>query len=288
MDESHDVGILGTKDLIKKEGFGRAYLNHYKKIIETLVKYGKKKIFLYHDISSHYPEVLNGLPKDHAVFVYWDYDAKPSYGNMPEIAKSGISFIVSSSALNWARIFPEIDQSIKSNQRLMEEGLKYGAIGESCSSWGDNGNEDLRDNRLFPFAGSASMAWNVANFNQTNFTRVFFMTIFGNYTPEIQQMWDNLCHLDKHIDNTILKDFQGHLWRHPFPYHPLGDDLDLTSKLYSEDFMENERKFYKETLDLIEKIRPTIRRNEISLDCKEVGAFGKRKSVGFGRYGNDY
>jgi glycosyl hydrolase family 20 len=270
-DESRHVGFYGSKELVEKEGIGNVYLKHYNFCIETLKKLGKKRIFLYSDISSKYKEVLEGVDSSSAIFVVWDYGIQQKYGRMMNVVEHKLPFIVSSSALNWYRIFPFIDTAVKSNHRIIEEGLKYGALGQINSSWGDNGNESFRENRLHSFGASSSMSWNFDAFSVENYNRAFFIELFGVFSKDIDNMWTNMTLIQSKMPSKIDVDpwnkFYAQLWRHPFARWEHGvEELDHAGIGYSVDYKEDQRPFLNETLDLIEKIRPTIKKNEINLD----------------------
>ena len=176
---------------------------------------------------------------------------------------------MSSSTLDWGKIFPNVDESIQANYRLIEDGLKYGAIGEICSDWGDNGNENLREHRLFAWAAASVMGWNFAKFDQQTFTRAYFRELFGMCNSDVEQLWANLCSLPKEMNSEPFKNYYPHFWRHPFAVPVQGGEIDLAGQDYSVDFKADKIPFLKSSLVLIQQIRPLIKKNNYSLDCLE-------------------
>ena len=270
-DESRQVGFYNSKALVEKEGLGKLYLKHYKFCIDKLVSLGKKRIFLYSDVAAKYKEVLEGLPREDAIFVMWDYEAREEYPRLRSILEHKLPFIVSSSAIDYNRIFPMIDQSIETNLAIIGVGLKEGGLGQINSSWGNNGNESFRDNRLHSFAVSSSMSWNFDTFDKKIFTQAFFKELFGIYIPEMGQLWEKLSMLNEIMASKLDMDpygkFFATLWRHPFArWEHAGEELDMASIDYSETYGEEKRGELNEMLSLMNQISKVIQKNSINLD----------------------
>ncbi|MHA1338887.1 MAG: family 20 glycosylhydrolase [Promethearchaeota archaeon] len=266
-DETREIGWLRSKKLVEEIGIGNVYLRHYNWCIDKLTSLGKKRIFLYSDIAAKYKEVLEGINKKNAIFVVWDYSIKKHYSRMDPVIEWNLPFVVSSSTLNWRKIIPNFQESIESNQRLIEEGLKHGAIGQICSSWGDNGNEDLRANRLFGFAAASSMSWSFKQFDQKIFERAFFKErlCFRNLQlEEFEELWDLILEFPKRLNinkSKTLSNFYEHLWRHPFSREIHGNEFDKGGSEYSESFLEEHRPYLNKIIDLCEKISKQIKNN---------------------------
>ena len=259
-DESREIGWVGSKDKVKEVGMGKLYLEHYSWVINRLKELGKTRIFLYSDIAAKYKEVLNGLPKEDAIFVMWDYGLNDHYKRMDPVIDAKLPFIVSSSALNWGKPFPDNDMAMKTNKRLIEEGLKYGAFGQICSTWGDNGNEDLHENRLYCWAAAASMSWNLNDFDEKTFDRAFFIEMLGFYNLELNKIWELMGDIPRIMgESQIYNEFYAHLWRHPFAERIHGDEtFDPRGMEYAFDYKEGAKKHFKQIFKLIDKIKSDI------------------------------
>ena len=91
------------------------------------------------------------MPKDDLIYVFWKYNEQETYPELQPIVDAKIPFVVSSSVLNWCKIYPDIDGAERTNLALIKYGFKQGAKGQIVFSWGDNGNENFRENNHFGF-----------------------------------------------------------------------------------------------------------------------------------------
>ncbi|MFX1502286.1 MAG: family 20 glycosylhydrolase [Promethearchaeota archaeon] len=178
-DESWDVGKLASSSLVEKIGIGQVYLNHYKKVVEIVKKYGYKKVIIYHDILYKYNEILEDLPKD-IIIMYWNYKPQNSYPKLNKIKNYGFPIIVSPSINDYNRIFPSLNIYEKNIMNLTRFGYENGAIGEITSSWGDYRNKEIRENRFYGFILSAMVGWDpLKEINLFYFWKSVFLHFFG-------------------------------------------------------------------------------------------------------------
>ncbi|MHA1733023.1 MAG: glycoside hydrolase family 20 zincin-like fold domain-containing protein [Promethearchaeota archaeon] len=289
-DESWDVGVYGGREFVEGKGKGAAYRDHYLWVLEKLKKLGKTRVFLYHDIAFKYDEVLQGLPKDGSiVFVYWDYSTRESYPNIDPIKNAGLPFVVSSSVLSWTKPFPDWRGSLASNRALITEGLRKGAVGQINSSWGDNGQENFRENQLLGWAYSSAFSWNPdgVDDDEANFVGAFFRAYLGTYDEDVARLYDLLARVWEDFPTRFRSRYLGHLWRHPYPRPDLaGEDAEdeededdgdaehweVSADLhYHPDDMDDLKPLYAEIVDLARGLRDrgAAPRNPAALDYYE-------------------
>ncbi|GAB4309313.1 MAG: hypothetical protein Kow0069_08450 [Promethearchaeota archaeon] len=232
-DESWDVGACRGKKFVEAKGLGAALRDHYLWVVKKLKSLGKRRIYLYHDVAFKHPEVLEGLPKDGSVaFVYWDYSTRGAYPKIDVIRDAGLPFVVSSSVLSWTKPFPDWKGALASNRALIDEGLRKGALGQINSSWGDNGQENLRENNLLPWAWSAAYSWNPGGWDggggDDAFLDAFFRAYLGLGTsdPRVARLYELLSSVWEAVPTRFRGRYLGHFWRHPYPRPALAGEDD--------------------------------------------------------------
>jgi hypothetical protein len=249
-DESWDVGKGRSKVFVDEKGLGKAYLDHYTKCYEIArdaleSQHGKDnlRIFLYQDIMIHHPIVLEKLPRKNLVIDVWDYSTKEKYPVVDEILESSFEFIVSPSVMDYQRFLPSYSASEKNVINLIVYGYKQAKAagkshlfkGETNTTWGDFRSENMRDLRMYGYALSATVAWNVepwlAFSNKLHgqykplgdFKKGFYKHVFGINDTDAALQLDRVLHAvegGKHFKPWLgLILLPPKLWTHPL--HPL-------------------------------------------------------------------
>ncbi|MHA1370093.1 MAG: glycoside hydrolase family 20 zincin-like fold domain-containing protein [Promethearchaeota archaeon] len=276
-DESWDVGVYAGKKYIEEKGMARALLDHYLFVIEELKKHGKDTFFLYHDIACKYDEVLQGLPKNDVVMVFWEYSIRNDWPTIDRIAGFSIPFVVSSSTLAWVKPFPDLARSFEANRKLIDNGLKKGAIGQINSTWGDNGQENFHENNLIPFCYSSAYSWNPEGFTNEKFLQAFSKATFGIHNEDLNQLYTALFSIYKEFPAKYMSKWLGFLWRHPYHSKTLDnshyDDearMEISPDLvYHESDMEEQRPLCQRIITLSRKLKTKVKKNEMMLEYWE-------------------
>ncbi|MFX0100441.1 MAG: glycoside hydrolase family 20 zincin-like fold domain-containing protein [Candidatus Hodarchaeota archaeon] len=278
-DESWDVGVYGAKEFIKEKGMDKALLDHYLWIIDELKKHGKDTFFLYHDISFKYDHVLQGLPKDgSAILVYWRYEIKEDWPEIDRIVSFGVPFVVSSSAESWTKPFPDLPKAFKSNQKLIANGMKKGAIGQINSAWGDNGQENFHENNLMQFCYSSAYSWNDDGFeNDDAFLKAYSRALFGVVDGKLDKLFELVSRIFEVFPWKYISKWLGFLWRHPYHSKTLDNShydeeerMDINANLvFHEGDMEDQREFCREIVELSKKLKYIVRRNITNIEYYE-------------------
>ncbi len=138
-DETFELGLGQSKARAEKEGLGRVYLEHLKRVAGMMKPHNKRLLF-WHDIAAKYPELLGILPKD-MVAVAWDYGARASYeGALKPFRAAGMDVMVAPGVSNWNRIYPDLDNAFVNIRNFVRDGQQAGAIGMLNTNWDDDGD----------------------------------------------------------------------------------------------------------------------------------------------------
>nr|MDO8113650.1 family 20 glycosylhydrolase [Candidatus Sigynarchaeota archaeon] len=278
-DETWDLGQYRCRDLVAKKGMGKTLLDHYVWVINELKKYGKTTFFLYHDIAAKYDEVLQGLPKENLLMVFWEYDIRDDWPEIDRIASFGVPFVVSSSTLGWMKPFPDVLSSFESNRKLIDNGRRKGAIGEINSAWGDNGQENFHENNIMSFSYASAYAWNEEGFNDETFVSAYFKALFGIADEKLAELFDATCSIHKAFPSRYLRNWLGFLWRHPYHspaldnVHPLlkeEEHWDIHEDLiYHENDMEEQKSLCEKIISLVTELKLIVKHDAINLEYYE-------------------
>jgi hypothetical protein len=216
-DESFDVGKVSSKEYIEDKGLVKFYLNHYKKVYEIVKKYGYKKVVIYHDNLTKFKEVLEKLPKD-IIIVYWKYSTKKKYSTLDKIKNYNFPIMVSPTIMDYNRIFPSIEKYELNIMNLIKYGYKKGIIGEITSSWGDFGNKEIRENRIYGFIFSSMVGWNPTNeSNRLKFWESMFIQIFGTSDHRLIEIFSKIRTIqDENLLHIRPSGYYNHFFAHPF------------------------------------------------------------------------
>ncbi|MEX2680803.1 MAG: glycoside hydrolase family 20 zincin-like fold domain-containing protein [Candidatus Sigynarchaeota archaeon] len=278
-DESWDVGTYKAREFIEKKGMGRALLDHYLWVMDELKKHGKKTFFLYHDIAFKYDEVLTGLPKEDVIMVFWEYSVKEDWPDIDRIASFKVPFVVSSSALCWMAPFPDLTRSFLSNKKLIENGLRKGAVGQINSAWGDCGQENFHENNLPCFCYSSAYSWNNDNFDDGKFIDAYCKAMYGVTSARFRDLFAAASSIFKEFPSRYLQHWLGFFWRHPYHsialdnVHPTiseDDHMEIHESLvYHEDDMEAQKPLCEKIIALATQLKAEVRRNGKNLEYYE-------------------
>jgi hexosaminidase len=137
-DETFELGRGQTRGRAERDGLGRVYLDHLKRVSEIMKPYNKRLMF-WGDIAMRYPQLLDILPKD-VIAVAWSYGPQQNFDNLLKPYKdAGLTLFVAPGANNWNRIFPNLDVAFINTKNFVRDGQKYGALGMLNTTWDDDG-----------------------------------------------------------------------------------------------------------------------------------------------------
>lgn len=157
-DETFDLGMGRSADLVEELGKGWVYLDFLLKIYEQVKARGRTMMF-WGDIINQYPKLVAMLPKD-VIALEWGYEANHDFPGKSELfAQSGIPFYVCPGTSSWNALAGRTDNMIGNIRSAIENGLKYGAIGVLNTDWGDRGHWQPLPVSYAGYAYGAALSW---------------------------------------------------------------------------------------------------------------------------------
>jgi hypothetical protein len=190
-DETFELGLGQSKARAEKDGLGRVYLEHLKRVAEMMQPY-KKRLLFWHDIAIKYPELLSILPKD-MVAVAWDYGARASYeGALKPFRAAGMDVIVSPGVSNWNRLYPDLDNAFVNIRNFVRDGQQAGALGTLNTSWDDDGDAFFAVTWPAVIFGAAA-SWQPGESSIDQFKAAYDWAFYRNNDSTFREAIDHLA-----------------------------------------------------------------------------------------------
>ncbi|MCD4686593.1 MAG: glycoside hydrolase, partial [Anaerolineae bacterium] len=157
-DETFDLGLGKSKDMVAQQGKGRVYLDFLLAIYKRVQARGYTMQF-WGDIINQYPDLVPELPRD-AIALEWGYEADHDFpGKSKLFADSGIPFYVCPGTSSWRTIAGRTDNCLGNIRNAVESGLQYGATGVLNTDWGDDGHWQPLPVSYLGFAYGSAVSW---------------------------------------------------------------------------------------------------------------------------------
>lgn len=207
-DESWDVGLGASKEVVAKSDLATVHADHYRRLFDILKKHGKKPL-MYGDIILNHPSILEKIPRD-VIIVDWQYWAGREYPSAATFRSAGFPFIVSPAIWNFTGPFPNYLNTVINVRNFAGEGYRNNALGLLTSNWNDYGGEAFRELNYYGFAWTAECAWQPLRADQVRFEDIFFSSFFGDEEA------GRLVRAAYHLLSNVYTHLEWHeIWRHP-------------------------------------------------------------------------
>jgi len=158
-DEPWELGQGWSKELVKKHGRQRVYLEFLKKLHKQAAKHGKEMLF-WADILLEDPKLVDEVPAD-ATALLWGYEADHPFGEQcARLAAAKRKFWVCPGTSAWNTFTGRTDNMLANMEAAAKHGLASGAEGLLLTSWGDGGNHQPWPIMYPGIAYAAGLAWN--------------------------------------------------------------------------------------------------------------------------------
>ena len=265
-DETSQLGLGRTRDLVAQQGLGKTYIDFLVKIHQQLVPLNKRLLF-WGDIAENSPELVGTLPKD-MIAVSWHYDAKPDFTqNLEPFLKSGLETWVATGVNNWSRVYPDNNEALGNIRAFVRDGQKLGAKGMLNTVWNDDG-EGIFDNNWFGVVFGAAAAWQPGESSEDNFIASFGQAFHNDQTGKISQAQQELMAANLVLKKAGLNDAQdSYFWVDPFS--PQGQQV--AAKLMP--VVSDLRLHAEKAITLLAQARAAGKlENQEALDAMELGA----------------
>jgi hypothetical protein len=222
-DETFELGLGKSADLVKKEGFGKVYARNVARAAQAARNHGKQPIF-WGDMAVAHPDAINTLPKD-LVVASWEYYPHDSYSKWIKPFKdAGMRFFVCPWVGNTGLIIPDYDSAAINIANFIDEGKKNGAIGTNVTVWSDSG-ETLYAPNWWTIVYGAANAWEENKVDVASFDGKFDWAFFRSssdhaLTEAIKELGRINPLMRKNMGTAWGPDYGGagdeYYWKDPF------------------------------------------------------------------------
>ncbi len=258
-DETAELGRGRTKEWVERDGVGRTYFNHIKKVYELLAPY-KKKLMFWGDIALNHPELLPELPRD-LIVMSWTYNPRDNFDRwLKPFRDARLDVMVCPGVNNWNRIFPNLDLAIPNIRVFTRDGQKHGAIGQFNTTWDDDGDA-LFGMVWYPVLYGAAAAWQEGDSDPERFRKAFDWAFFRSDGEEFSQAILKINTAHTMLTQSGAGDASNsQAWLNPFR----AEDWARLQRMLP--FASEMRINQEEAIELIERNRGKARRNADLLD----------------------
>ena len=267
-DEPADLGQGRSRPMAQATGLGATYLRHVKRLGDLLKPYGKRPM-IWGDMVLKFPELLPKLGRD-VVVASWEYLAHDTFAPwIKPLADAKVEFFVCPGAVNWNRVFPNLDQAMPGIRVFTREGQQAGALGQLDCTWADNGDAPFAL-VWFPALYAADAAWHPGDCDPDRFADAFDWALFRNPGHEMAQAVERMNRAHGLISRGRPTDATLEvLW-----LNPARSNLDRQLSAMLDSVAVPLRASEEEAIELIERCRPKVAKNA---DWLDVYAFAARR-----------
>jgi len=268
-DETFGLGEGKSKEMVDSMGIDGVYIYHITKLNNILEKYDKK-ILMWGDIISGYPNTVKQLPEDITVLA-WGYHAADSFDYaITPISASGFNFWVAPGINCWSNIFPNFHETEINVYNFIRDGYKLNASGVLNTSWDDDGL-NFFNNNWHGLIWGAEISWKTPSYNNDaeysqkersarykSFNDAYDRLFYGLKNESLTEIIVEFSRLHQSGTRDILKNSR--FFEPIFPIH--------------QEYITDERR--EENLELlsqidelnkrIQTIEPNIKNNSITVD----------------------
>jgi len=223
-------------------GPGELYLKHFKSVAGLVNRRGRR-VMVWADIFSKYPEIIAQLPAG-TVVVPWSYGPENDYNHfLKAFASSSVAKFVATGVTVWNQIAPDFDLSFDNIDTFLSTGRHYGISGHINTIWTDDAQVLMRS--AFPgIAYGAAAGWQGAPVARAQFFSEYARLVYSPpVAAEVAPALRDLAEAETRLQNAIGRDTMHAFWADPLRPANLRaseahrDDLRQT-RLLAEDAIE--------------------------------------------------
>ncbi len=220
-DETFELGLGRSRDVVKDRGLGAVYIDFLTQIHTALVPDHKQLLF-WGDIAVNSPDLVPTLPKD-MIAVSWRYDAEPDFTALIEpFTKAGLETWVAPGVNNWNRLYPNNNEALGNIRAFVRDGQKLGAKGMLNTVWNDDG-EGIFDENWYGVLFGAAASWQPGESSEDAFASSYGLAFHGDTSGKIDQAQQALRAAHALLKQAGVGDARdSYFWIDPFS--PEGQD----------------------------------------------------------------
>lgn len=203
MDEAYDLGSGYTKAAVDKDGKGKVYLDHIKRIYDLAKKHGAEKIIIWGDIALKYEELLDMLPAD-IIVADWNYNPLKEFKSLETLTKSSVNFWAGGGVGTWNSLFPRVYNSYTNLRYYSTESYKKGAQGFLVTDWGDYGHAQPLGLSLYGYMIGAQQSYKPSLIKIEDLENNIFPLMFKDEL--VKQAFKHL--MDSNLAENLKTDFK--------------------------------------------------------------------------------
>ena len=267
-DEISEIGKGRSKSAVEADGVEAVYVRHLKALRDLMQPYGKRLMF-WGDVCVDHPNTIRSLPSD-LVVASWCYESKGDYSKwITPFRDAKLDLIVCPGAINWNRVFPNLDVALPNIRDFVSQGRRAGALGALTCVWADNGDAPF-DLNWYALAGGAAASWQEAVLDTARLRRAYDWVMFrspGTDAAEaiaLMQQDHRLVMAVRRQDANLRL-----LWQ-----NPMASPLDRQYLSALEPASAEIRANAELAIEHLARARASARRNT---DVLEVNAFAARR-----------
>ncbi|MDU4134126.1 MAG: beta-N-acetylhexosaminidase, partial [Clostridium perfringens] len=189
-DETFDLGKGKSREKAEKLGVGKIYTEFLNKVY-NIVKSFNKNVMFWGDIIVGYPELLSDIPED-LTCLTWNYHPQANDVATKIIAEHNKVQYVCPGVGGWNMMMNLIEGSFSNISRMVNHGMKYGAIGVLNTNWGDYGNINLLANSMPSMIYGAGISWNPKEEKFNEIFKSISLMEFGDESMKVVSLMDKL------------------------------------------------------------------------------------------------
>jgi hypothetical protein len=214
-DETFELGLGRSRDVVKDKGLGAVYIDFLNQIHTALVPNHKQLLF-WGDIAVNSPDLVPTLPKD-MIAVSWRYDAEPDFTSLIEpFTKAGLETWVAPGVNNWNRLYPNNNEALGNIRAFVRDGQKLGAKGMLNTVWNDDG-EGIFDENWYGVLFGAAASWQPGESSEDAFAASYGLAFHGDASGKIDQAQQALRAAHAVLKQAGVGDARdSYFWTDPF------------------------------------------------------------------------
>ena len=249
-DETVDLGLGRSKELVAQKGKGRVYLDFLLEIYQR-VRAREHTMQFWGDIINQYPDLVPEVPKD-TIALEWGYEADHDFpGKTTLFADSGVRFYVCPGTSSWNSIAGRTDNCIGNIRNAVENGLKHGALGVLNTDWGDNGHWQTLPISYLGFIYGAALGWSYGQNADLDLPRVLDTFAFQDTAGVMGRLAYDLGNVYQ-IPEIVAHNSS-------FMFNSYGASLEeMRGGRYSDSLTPGARAILKDDLALKEKLQAAL------------------------------